>query len=83
MYMQAGTKSVRTRCEYDPVHLMLGFSVRSFVHIHSRPGAVVVNRSIELGQPVIFVSMNYRYVAKLKGRLPYCVVFRLTLILVD
>ncbi|KAI0351864.1 carotenoid ester lipase [Trametes cingulata] len=25
-----------------------------------RPGAVVVNRSIELGQPVIFVSMNYR-----------------------
>ncbi|KAM5544446.1 hypothetical protein V8D89_002106 [Ganoderma adspersum] len=25
-----------------------------------RPGAVVVNRSIDLGQPVIFVSMNYR-----------------------
>ncbi|KAI1784678.1 carotenoid ester lipase precursor [Ganoderma leucocontextum] len=25
-----------------------------------QPGAVVVNRSIELGQPVIFVSMNYR-----------------------
>ncbi|KAI0681819.1 carotenoid ester lipase precursor [Earliella scabrosa] len=25
-----------------------------------RPGAVVVNRSIEIGQPVIFVSMNYR-----------------------
>ncbi|TBU61508.1 carotenoid ester lipase precursor [Dichomitus squalens] len=25
-----------------------------------RPGAVIVNRSIELGQPVIFVSMNYR-----------------------
>ncbi|KAI9063825.1 carotenoid ester lipase [Trametes sanguinea] len=25
-----------------------------------RPGQVVVNRSIEIGQPVIFVSMNYR-----------------------
>nr|VWP00041.1 Putative peptide synthase/polyketide synthase [Ganoderma boninense] len=25
-----------------------------------RPGAVIVNRSIELGAPVIFVSMNYR-----------------------
>ncbi|KAI0699605.1 carotenoid ester lipase precursor [Cerioporus squamosus] len=25
-----------------------------------RPGAVVVNRSIEIGQPVIFISMNYR-----------------------
>ncbi|KAI0628200.1 carotenoid ester lipase precursor [Trametes polyzona] len=25
-----------------------------------QPGAVVVNRSIELGQPVIFVAMNYR-----------------------
>ncbi|KAI8974599.1 carotenoid ester lipase [Trametes punicea] len=25
-----------------------------------RPGAVVVNRSIEIGQPVIYVSMNYR-----------------------
>ncbi|KAI0763837.1 carotenoid ester lipase [Trametes elegans] len=25
-----------------------------------RPGAVVVNRSIQLGQPVIFVAMNYR-----------------------
>ncbi|TFK87018.1 carotenoid ester lipase precursor [Polyporus arcularius HHB13444] len=25
-----------------------------------RPGAVVVNRSVEIGQPVIFVSMNYR-----------------------
>ncbi|EIW58887.1 carotenoid ester lipase precursor [Trametes versicolor FP-101664 SS1] len=25
-----------------------------------QPGAVVVNRSIELGQPIIFVAMNYR-----------------------
>ncbi|KAI0666882.1 carotenoid ester lipase precursor [Trametes maxima] len=25
-----------------------------------RPGGVIVNRSIELGQPIIFVSMNYR-----------------------
>ncbi|KAI0644304.1 carotenoid ester lipase [Trametes meyenii] len=25
-----------------------------------RPGGVIVNRSIELGQPVIFASMNYR-----------------------
>ncbi|KAI0628178.1 carotenoid ester lipase precursor [Trametes polyzona] len=26
------------------------------------PGAVVVNRSIALGQPIVFVAMNYRYV---------------------
>ena len=30
-------------------------------NIHSYDGSVIVRRSVDLGEPVIYVSMNYRY----------------------
>jgi hypothetical protein len=33
----------------------------SFSHISSYDGGVIVDRSIDLNQPVVYVSLNYRY----------------------
>ncbi|KAI0628193.1 carotenoid ester lipase [Trametes polyzona] len=40
-----------------PVAVVRGYQIGSDA---VRPGQVVVNRSLEIGQPVIYVSMNYR-----------------------
>ena len=63
-YSEADSKWGPTPCTSDHDLAKRRSKTVFFILIRSyrRPGAVIVNRSIELGQPVIFVAMNYRYV---------------------
>ena len=64
MYAPSGCTEVafqagRTRCE----HVTECVSVR-LTHYAYRPGyngTAIVERSVEIGEPVIFVAVNYRY----------------------
>ncbi len=58
-FLQVDFKLDQMPCTYLQQLSFLGKSSLRFLR---RPGQIVVNRSIEIGHPIIYVSMNYRCV---------------------
>jgi hypothetical protein len=58
-FLVAASKSVGLPSTCYPL-CVVGLTILIMIPLESYDGAVIVTRSIEMGEPVIFASMNYR-----------------------